>query len=87
MQEFQDSQIDAEVSALRYLHYPIRWWRTQVVDGSPADKVIKPGDQMLTVNGKRSASVEDVFRRGRSTPSPGQTVPVVVQTGSVRCGT
>ncbi len=81
VQEFQESQIDAEVSALRYLHYPIEVVATQVVDGSPADKVIKPGDRINSVNGKPVSSVEDVFNAVGST-KPGQTIPVAVQTGS-----
>ncbi|HVV18791.1 MAG TPA: PDZ domain-containing protein, partial [Pseudonocardiaceae bacterium] len=42
VQEFKESQSDAEVSALRYLHYPISVVAQQVVTGSPADKNIKP---------------------------------------------
>lgn len=81
VQEFQESQIDAEVSALRYLKYPIEVVATQVVDGSPADKVIKAGDRIDSVNGKSVNSVEDVFGAVQST-KPGQTIPVSVQTGS-----
>lgn len=80
VQEFQESQIDAEVSALRYLHYPIEVVATQVVDGSPADKVIKAGDKIDSVDGKPVHSIEDVFNAVAST-KPGQTIPVSVQTG------
>ncbi len=81
VQEFQESQIDAEVSALRYLHYPIEVVATQVVDGSPADKLIKAGDRIVSVNGKSVASVEDVLNALADT-KPGQTIPVSVRTGS-----
>jgi PDZ domain-containing protein len=81
VQEFQESQIDAEVSALRYLHYPIEVVTTQVVDGSPADKLIKAGDKIVSVNGKTVTSAEDVVNALANT-KPGQTVPVSVQTGS-----
>jgi PDZ domain-containing protein len=81
VQAFQESQIDAEVSALRYLHYPIEVVASQVVDGSPADKVIRPGDRINSVNGKPVSSVEDVFNAVSAT-RPGQTIPVAVQTGS-----
>jgi PDZ domain-containing protein len=80
VQEFQESQIDAEVSALRYLKYPIEVVATQVVDGSPADKVIKAGDRIVSVQGKPVNSVEDVFNAVSAT-KPGQTIPVSVQTG------
>lgn len=79
VQEFTDSQSDAEVSALRYLHYPVNVVAQEVVNGSPADKHIKPGDKLLTVNGKSVASVEDVQNALLPT-SPGQVVDVVVQT-------
>ncbi|HEY4023494.1 MAG TPA: PDZ domain-containing protein [Pseudonocardiaceae bacterium] len=81
VQAFQESQIDAEVSALRYLHYPIEVVATQVVDGSPADKVIKAGDRITSVNGKSVSSVEDVFTAVAAT-KPGQTIPVSVRTGT-----
>lgn len=81
VQEFKESQSDAEVSALRYLHYPISVVAQQVVTGSPADKNIKPGDKLVTVNGKHVASVEDVQSALINT-TPGQTVDVVVRTGT-----
>lgn len=79
VQEFTDSQSNAEVSALRYLHYPISVVAQEVVNGSPADKHIKPGDKLVTVNGKSVASVEDV-QNALVTTTPGQVVDVVVQT-------
>ena len=86
VQQFKDSQSNAEVSALRYLRYPISVVAQEVVNGSPADKNIKPGDKLVTVNGKHVASVEDVQNALIST-SPGQTVDVVVQTVGSRTGT
>lgn len=80
LQEFKDSQSNAEVSALRYLHYPISVIAQDVVSGSPADQRIKAGDKLLTVNGKRPASAEDVQAALLNT-LPGQTVDVVVRTG------
>jgi PDZ domain-containing protein len=78
VQEFKDSQSDAEVSALRYLHYPISVVAQEVVNGSPADKHIKPGDKLVTVNGRSVASVEEVQNALVNT-TPGQVVDVVVQ--------
>jgi Lon-like protease len=79
VQEFKDSQSNAEVSALRYLHYPIDVVAQTVVDGSPADKVIKAGDRLISVNGKPVASSEDVLNALAST-KPGQTIQLVAQT-------
>jgi Lon-like protease len=81
VQQFQESQTEAEVSALRYLHYPIEVVTTQVVNGSPADKLIKAGDKIISVSSKPVNSVEDVLNALANT-KPGQIVPVTVQTGS-----
>lgn len=81
VQQFRDSQSNAEVSALRYLHYPISVIAQDVVSGSPADQRIRPGDKLVTVNGRRPTSAEDVQAALLNT-LPGQTVDVVVQTGS-----
>ena len=80
VQEFKDSQSDAEVSALRYLHYPIDAVAQQVVTGSPADGKIKPGDKLVLVDGKKVNSAESVQAALVGT-HPGQTVDVIVQTG------
>jgi PDZ domain-containing protein len=79
VQEFKDSQSNAEVSALRYLHYPIDVVAQEVVNGSPADKVIKAGDRLIKVNGKAVSSAEDVLN-ALSTTKPGQTIELVAQT-------
>jgi PDZ domain-containing protein len=81
VQEFQSSQSDAEVSALRYLHYPISVIAQEVVSNSPADKRIAPGDKLITVNGRKVASAGEVQNALVDT-KPGQTVDVVVQSGS-----
>jgi PDZ domain-containing protein len=80
VQEFKDSQSDAEVSALRYLHYPVSVIAQTVVSNSPADHRIKPGDKLLTVNGRKPTDAEQVQAALVDT-KPGQTVDVVVQTG------
>jgi PDZ domain-containing protein len=81
VQQFKDSQSDAEVSALRYLHYPINVVAQQVVTGSPADRRILAGDRLVTVNGKNVASAEAVQNALVNT-TPGQTVDIVAQTGN-----
>jgi PDZ domain-containing protein len=81
VQEFQESQSNAEVAALRYLKYPIEVLAQSVSDNSPADHKIKPGDRIISVDGKAATSVEDVTGALAGT-KPGQVVPVVVQTGN-----
>lgn len=81
VQEFKDSQSNAEVSALRYLHAPISVVAQQVVTGSPSDKLIAPGDSLVQVNGKPVASVEDVHAALANT-TPGQVVDVLVRSGT-----
>lgn len=80
VQEFKDSQSDAEVSALRYLHYPINAVAQEVVSHTPADGRIKAGDKLVRVNGKAVASAEAV-QSALANTRPGQTVDVIVQTG------
>jgi PDZ domain-containing protein len=79
VQEFKDSQSDAEVSALRYLHYPVDAVAQEVVAATPADGKIKAGDTLVTVNGEHVTSAEGVQSALVNT-RPGQTVDVVVQT-------
>lgn len=81
VQEFKDSQSNAEVSALRYLHYPVSAVAQDVVSGSPADGRIKPGDKLVLVNGRKVNSAEAV-QAALANTHPGQTVDVVVQTGT-----
>lgn len=73
------SQSSAQVAALRYLHYPIDVRADKIVHGAPADGTIKPGDQLLKVNGTKVATASDPGDALRHT-KPGQTVPVTVKT-------
>jgi PDZ domain-containing protein len=79
--EFQQSQSNAEVAALRYLKYPVEVLAQSVVANSPADKKIAPGDRLISVNGKSAGSVEDVTNALTDT-RPDQVVSVTVQTGN-----
>lgn len=81
LEEFQQSQSDAEVSALRYLHYPVKVIAQTVTRGSAADKKIQPGDQLIMVNGKQMNSVTDVSDALADT-RPGQVVTITAQTGN-----
>jgi Lon-like protease len=78
VQMFQDSQSDAEVAALRYLHNPVKVVVNQVTQGAPADKIILPGDKLVTVNGKDIHQQEDVVEAVKDT-RPGQVIQVVLQ--------
>jgi len=78
LQQFQDSQSNAEVAALRHLGFPIKVLTKEVVSGSPADHVLAPGDRLLSVNGKQIASEDDV-RSALTGTHPGQVVSVTFQ--------
>lgn len=73
------SQSHAEVAALRYLGYPIDVRADKIVDGSPVDGKIEPGDLLLKVNGEKVKTATDPGAALRDT-KPGQTVPVTVRT-------
>ncbi|GLY71045.1 YlbL family protein [Amycolatopsis taiwanensis] len=81
VQQFEDSQSNAEVAALRHLGYPIKVLVKEVVSGTPADHVLAAGDRLLSVNGKPVTKEEDV-RAALSDTLPGQTVSVTFQHGN-----
>lgn len=80
VREFRDSQSNAEVAALRYLGYPVKVVADKVMSGSPAASSIKPGDELLEVNGTRIRQNEDVVSALKGT-RPGQTVAVRLRRG------
>ncbi|EHK88089.1 YlbL family protein [Saccharomonospora azurea] len=80
LRQFQDSQSNAEVAALRRLGHPVEVVVDQVVDDSPAAGFLEPGDRIVEVDGKEvadSAAVREVLGATR----PGQTVSVTYQRG------
>jgi Lon-like protease len=81
VQQFQDSQSNAEVAALRHLNFPIKVLVQEVVSGSPVDHVLAAGDRLLMVNGKQITQEDDV-RAALNGTSPGQTIPITFQHGS-----
>ncbi|HVV14439.1 MAG TPA: PDZ domain-containing protein [Amycolatopsis sp.] len=81
VKEFQDSQSNAEVAALRHLGYPIKVLAQEVVAGSPADHVLAAGDRLLSVNGKQISQEDDV-RAALTGTHAGQTVPITFQHGT-----
>jgi Lon-like protease len=81
LQEFKDSQSEAEVSALRYLKYPVDVVAQEILTNGPSDKILTPGDQFVTVNGRSVSSAEDV-KAALANTLPGQVVDLTVRSGS-----
>lgn len=81
VKEFQDSQSNAEVAALRHLGYPVKVLANDVVQDSPADHVLAPGDRILVVNGKKVVTEDDV-KAGLTGTKPGQTISLTFQHGT-----
>ncbi|HVW40839.1 MAG TPA: PDZ domain-containing protein [Amycolatopsis sp.] len=80
-QQFQDSQSNAEVAALRHLGYPIKVLAQQIVSGSPADHVLAAGDKLIEINGRQITNEDDV-RAALTGTKPGQTIPITFQHGT-----
>jgi PDZ domain-containing protein len=78
VKQFQDSQSNAEVAALRHLGYPVKVLTQGVTTGSPADHVLSPGDRLLMVNGKK-INVEEDVRAALAGTKPGQTISITFQ--------
>ncbi|QWF79034.1 putative protein YlbL [Amycolatopsis sp. CA-230715] len=78
VKQFQDSQSNAEVAALRHLGFPTKVLANNVVAGSPADHVLSAGDRLLTVNGKPISKEEDV-RAALAGTKPGETISLSFQ--------
>ncbi|MEU6132415.1 PDZ domain-containing protein [Saccharopolyspora sp. NPDC047091] len=94
-QAFNDSQTDAETAALHHLGYPTKVLAGTVVNGSPADAVLEPGDQLIAVDGKpitdppslqaaiaASKPGEQVGLTFRHGDEPQRTVPVTLGASS-----
>ena len=75
---FQDSQSDAEVAALRYLDYPVKVVAQEITRGAPADKVLKPGDRLISLN-KHAIKVQEDVRDALAGTKPGQKVEITFQ--------
>lgn len=79
-QAFQDSETAAETAALRYLGYPTAATVERVIAGTPAERVLKPGDELLAVDGQPVSTAEQVIEAFADT-RPGQQVQVSYQRG------
>ncbi|SFP10636.1 PDZ domain-containing protein [Amycolatopsis arida] len=78
VEQFRDSQSNAEVAALRRLGYPVKVLAKEVVAGSPADHVLSAGDRLLVVNGRPINTEEDV-RTALADTRPGDTISLTFQ--------
>ena len=79
-QMFDESQSNAEVAALRYLKKPIIVIAREITTGAPADKILDPGDRLISVNGKPITAPEDV-RASLQGTTPGQSISVTFKRG------
>lgn len=80
VQEMQLSQQDATVVALHHLGIPVtsKTVVRGVVDGSPSDGVLKPGDVIIEVDGVKATS-PDVVRKTIEAHKPGDTIAITVE--------
>ncbi|WP_228004584.1 PDZ domain-containing protein [Amycolatopsis sp. YIM 10] len=78
VKQFQDSQSNAEVAALRKLGEPVKVLAKEVVAGSPADHVLAAGDRLLKVNNTDITSEEKV-REALAGTRPGETIQITFQ--------
>jgi PDZ domain-containing protein len=79
--QFSRSESDAEVAALTYLGQPVKVVVGPLTQRSPSAGVLRPGDQLVRVQGQRVTSPAQVSQSMRAT-RPGQDVPVAYQRGT-----
>ncbi|MET8779612.1 PDZ domain-containing protein [Nocardia sp. NPDC004654] len=75
-QEFKDSEGNAEVAALHYLKLPTVVLIRNVGDDAPAKDALRPGDELVSVNGAPITTPKDLVT-AVSTQSPGSQLTVV----------
>ncbi|HEX4246258.1 MAG TPA: S16 family serine protease [Pseudonocardia sp.] len=78
--QFTDSENDAEVAALSYLHEPVKVVVGPLSAGAPAANVLKEGDQILSVKGQQVTSPGQVSQI-LTTTRPGDKIAVSFQRG------
>ena len=80
VRQFSDSESDSTAAALRYLKRPYLTLVvvSSVVDGTPADGKLEPGDQILAIDTTTISTRADVTA-AMSGVTPGQTVVVKVR--------
>lgn len=74
-EQFQASQSAAEVAALSHLDYPTKVIAKEVVADGPSSPVLQVGDVLVSVDGTKVSSTEDVHQVLEDT-RPGDTLTV-----------
>ncbi|MFR9751271.1 PDZ domain-containing protein [Nocardia sp. 004] len=74
--DFEASENNAELAALRYLNLPTAVMLDEIVDSGPADGVLRSGDELVSVNGAPITTPKDVIA-AVSGQGPGSQVTVV----------
>ncbi|MGW5387022.1 YlbL family protein [Nocardia sp. NPDC003963] len=75
-QDFATSESNAEVAAMHQLNLPTAVLVHEVSEDGPAHDVLRPGDQIVSVNGKPVATTQDVVTEV-SSRAPGTVLTVV----------
>lgn len=75
-QEFENSESNAEVAALRHLNLPTAVLVREVTENGPAKDVLRPGDEFVAVNGTPVNTSQDVVA-AVSGQAPGSPLTVV----------
>ncbi len=76
-QDFSDSESNAEVAVMRYLHLPTAVLVRAVSEDGPAKDALRAGDQFVSVNGAPVNTPKDVVDAVSAQP-PGSKITVVV---------
>ncbi|GGK45274.1 PDZ domain-containing protein [Nocardia camponoti] len=79
-QDFEDSESNAEVAALRYLKMPIVVLVRSLADDGPAKQVLEVGDELVSIDGTAITSPEQVIDIV-SPKAPGTVVNVAYRRG------
>lgn len=81
--DFRNSEDNAEVAALHFLKYPMSAEIADVVADGPAKDALKPGDQLISINGVAATSTKAV-QDTVSAAKPGTDAVVVFTRGGVQ---
>ncbi|WP_280399912.1 YlbL family protein [Nocardia carnea] len=77
-QEFSTSESNAEVAAMRQLNLPTAVLVHEVAEQAPARDVLRPDDQIVSVNGTPISTPADVVAAVSNQP-PGTVLPMVIR--------
>ncbi|GAB2641234.1 PDZ domain-containing protein [Nocardia goodfellowii] len=77
-QDFKDSEGNAEVAALHYLKLPTVVLVRKVGDEGPAKDILRPGDEIVSINGTPIATPQDVVT-AVSSQAPGSKLTIALR--------